>query len=92
MRGRHKLLDRPVPWTVNIPASVDEKVRRTLADPLTKQPPQGALSDLVTSLLRGFLDGRFDVPVKKNLNICPECLGDLTGGPHECPKSSSTAK
>ena len=84
MRGRHKLLDRPVPWTVNIPASVDEKVRRTLADPLTKQPPQGALSDLV--------DGRFDVPVKKNLNICPECLGDLTGGPHECPKSSSTAK
>jgi len=48
--------DRPIQWRCNIPESVAAKVELRLWDPLRHTVRLGARSELVTHLLRGWLE------------------------------------
>lgn len=53
---RRKKTDAPVRILLHIPSSVDAELRLLLSDPFTQQLKYGALSDLITQLLREWLD------------------------------------
>lgn len=73
---RHKRHDRPIEKAINLPESIVEQVDVSVRDPLTGKPAFGAWSELVSSLLEGWLEGRFEVrlkPFSTNLN---DLMGD----------------
>ncbi len=54
--ARPKKTDRPRKITVSVPASVMAKVELKLLDPLRGRARYGALSGLMTDLLRGWIE------------------------------------
>jgi len=52
---KHKLLDRPVEWSLRLPSSLANEVELMLIDPLRGKPTFGARSALVVSLLREWI-------------------------------------
>ena len=54
--GRKTLHDRPTEWKLSLPSSVASEVALFLADPLTGRPRHGARAQLVTQLLRRWLE------------------------------------
>lgn len=68
---KHKYQDRPVEKTINIPASVLDRVNEQLNDPLTKKPPHGAWAKLLTALLIKWLNGEVKVtmPLRKKRQL-----------------------
>lgn len=57
-RGKVSHLDPPIKWRVNIPESIAAKVELMLLNPLTGDIRYGARSDLITKLLKQWLDER----------------------------------
>jgi len=53
--ARNARLDAGKNVTVHLPGSVEEQIKHVLRDPLTGKTHYGALSSLVTQLLRGWL-------------------------------------
>lgn len=47
-----------VVWKVSLPVSVAASVVHLLRDPISGRPIYGKRSELITSLLRGWLDGQ----------------------------------
>lgn len=56
MAGKKPLTDRPIFWKNSIPSSVALAVELRLTDPLTGKPAHGARSQLITKLLREWLN------------------------------------
>lgn len=61
---RHKQTDRPRNKKLSLRSSVVDQVDAALIDPLTRKPEFGLWSELVESLLEGWLDGKFTTHLK----------------------------
>ncbi len=61
---RHKQTDRPRHKKLSLRSSLVDQVDAALVDPLTQKPEFGLWSELIESLIEGWLDHRFAVRIK----------------------------
>ena len=63
-RGRKPALDRPIKWRISIPFSIASRVDLLLSDPTTGTASIGARSELLSRMLRQWLEAQ-GVPLDK---------------------------
>lgn len=67
-RGRPKLHDTPVEWSISIPTSLAAKVELMLFDPMTGKTKFGGRSALIQQLLRAYVEGMISQTALTNLS------------------------